>query len=104
MGSILSTFAQLYVGQDQYVAAEPLLKRSLAISEKALGPDHLGVAVALNNLTSVFQSQDRYAEAEPLLKRALAIGELAVRPEHPAVGSFLATNALACIGSNAATH
>ena len=30
--------------------AEPLIRRDLAISEKALGPDHPDVAITLNNL------------------------------------------------------
>src|SRR5271166_3060763 len=37
--------------------AEPLLKRSLAIYEKALGPDHPYVAGSLNNLAGLYQNQ-----------------------------------------------
>ena len=57
--------------------------KSLAIREKALGPDHLDVARSLSNLAALFQAQGRYLEAEPPLKRALAIREKALGPEHP---------------------
>src|SRR5262249_40486743 len=33
----------------RYVEAEPLLRRALAIFERALGPDHPGTAASLNN-------------------------------------------------------
>ena len=35
--------------------AEPLYRRGLAISEKALGPDHPGVATTLNNLAQLLK-------------------------------------------------
>ena len=34
--------------------AEPLIKRSLAIREKVLGPDHPDVARSLNNLAELY--------------------------------------------------
>jgi tetratricopeptide (TPR) repeat protein len=73
----LNTLAELYRTQGQYTQAEPLYKRSLAISEKALGPDHPRVAASLNTLASLYDAQGRYAEAEPLSKRSLAIREKA---------------------------
>ena len=42
---------------------------SLAIREKALGPDHPDVATSLNNLAELYEAQGRYADAEPLYKR-----------------------------------
>src|SRR5882724_11841925 len=52
--------------QGRYAEAEPLLKRALAIREKALGPDHPDVAMSLNTLAALYQERGRYAEAEPL--------------------------------------
>jgi len=49
-----------------------LLRRSLAIREKMLGPNHPEVGNALNNLAGFYSTVGRYAEAEPLAKRALA--------------------------------
>ena len=54
----------LYRDQGRYADAEPLYKRSLAIREKALGPDHPDVAMSLNNLAAFYRAQGRYADAE----------------------------------------
>ena len=64
-------------------------KRSLAIREKALGPDHPLVGTSLNNLAGLYQSQGRYAEAEPLHKRCAVILEKALGPDHPDVAISL---------------
>ena len=69
--------------------AEPLYWRSLAIREKALGPEHRDVGTSLNNLAELYREQGRYAEAEPLYKRSLNIREKALGPEHPDVGQSL---------------
>ena len=49
--------------------------------EKTLGPEHPGVATALNNLAALYLAQGKYAEAEPLYQRALAIWEKAEEME-----------------------
>ncbi len=72
-----------------YAEAEPLHKRSLAIREKALGPDHPDVAQSLNNLGGLYKVQGKYAEAEPLYQRALAIREKALGSEHPELATSL---------------
>jgi tetratricopeptide (TPR) repeat protein len=77
-----TNLALLYRVQGHYADA---YKRALAISEKALGPDHPAVAIRLNNLALLYRVQGRYADAEPLYKRALAIDEKALGPDHPAV-------------------
>jgi CHAT domain-containing protein/tetratricopeptide (TPR) repeat protein len=92
------SLARLYRAQGRYAEAEPLCKRSLAITEKALGPDHPDVAQSLNNLALLYRAQGRYAEAEPLYKRALAIFEKALDPDHPFVGTSL--NNLAALYEN----
>ena len=84
----LNNLAVLYC-QGRYAEAEPFIKRSLAIAEKALGPEHPDVGTALNNLAVLYRSQGRYAEAEPLYKRSLAIREKALGPDHPDVGTSL---------------
>jgi len=52
--------AEMYQVQGRYAEAEPLLKRSLAITEKALGPDHRDVGTSLNRLAYLYQLQGRY--------------------------------------------
>ena len=73
----------------EYAPDEPLYKRSLAIFEKVLGPDHPSVAMALNNLAALYRNQGQYAQAEPLHKRSLAIREKALGPDHPDVATSL---------------
>jgi tetratricopeptide (TPR) repeat protein len=60
-----------------------LVRRALAIREKALGPDHPEVAESLNNLANVYRGRGRFAEAEPLLERALPIREKSLGRGHP---------------------
>ncbi len=78
VGTSLNNLAGLYQAQGRYAEAEPLLKRSLAIREKALGPEHPDVGTSLNNLARLYQDQGRYAEAEPLLQ---------AQPRHPREGA-----------------
>ena len=46
------------------------MKRSVAINERALGPDHPDVAACLNSLALMYEDQGMYALAEPLYVRA----------------------------------
>ncbi|HJU15371.1 MAG TPA: CHAT domain-containing tetratricopeptide repeat protein [Stellaceae bacterium] len=75
--------------EGRYAEAEPLYKRSLAMREKALGPEHPDVAASLNNLAELYEAEGRYTEAEPLFRRSLAILEKALGPEHPNVATSL---------------
>jgi tetratricopeptide (TPR) repeat protein len=67
----------------RYAEAQTLQSRALAISEKALGPDHPSVASGLCELASTYRELGRYEEAEPLLSRALSIREKALGSDHP---------------------
>jgi tetratricopeptide (TPR) repeat protein len=66
-------------------AAEPLMRRALAIGEQTYGPEHPAVAIRLNNLAQSLKATNRLEEAEPLMRRALAIDEQTYGPEHPKV-------------------
>jgi hypothetical protein len=45
--------------------AQPLLRRALAIREKALGPEHAGTAESLNDLASALDgSEPRHRSLE----------------------------------------
>ncbi len=61
------------VAQGHYAEAEPLYKRSLAISEKALGPEHPDVAQSLENYAARLRQTARADEAERMEARAKAI-------------------------------
>ncbi|MBN2704098.1 MAG: tetratricopeptide repeat protein [Pontiellaceae bacterium] len=66
-------------------AAEPLMRRALAILESSLGENHPNVAASLNNLAQLLKATNRLAEAEPLMRRALAIDEAVLGLDHPEV-------------------
>ena len=84
---MLSNLAELYRDTGRHAEAEPLLVRALAITEKALGPDHPATANRLNNLVGLYWDTGRLAEAEPLFERALAILEKLLPTDHPNVAT-----------------
>ena len=77
VATTLNNLALLYQTRGRYAEAESHYKRSLAIVEKALGPQHPNVGTALINLAELYRAQGRNAEAEPLLARSRAISEKA---------------------------
>jgi tetratricopeptide (TPR) repeat protein len=79
----LTKIAGLYKDQGRYAEAEPLLLRSLAISEEQLGANHPDTATGMNNLATLYRAMGRYAEAEPLLLRSLVISEEQLGINHP---------------------
>jgi tetratricopeptide (TPR) repeat protein len=83
LNNILTITAIVYQQTGRFAEAEPLLKRAIAITEKAYGPDHPQLVSGLQVLALVYQQTGRFAEAEPLLKRAIAIGEKTYGPDDP---------------------
>lgn len=63
----------LYHVQGQFAKAEPLYKRSLAILEKVLGPDHPAVAMKLEHMSDLYWDMGQENTAEELEQRAAAI-------------------------------
>ncbi len=63
----------LYHTQGRYAEAEPLYQRSLAIREKALGPDHPHVAQNLENYAALLRKTGRNTEATKMEARAASI-------------------------------
>ena len=73
LAASLNNLAALYDTQGLYAQAEPLFKRSLAIREQALGPDHPDVAASLHNLAALYRATGRAEEAKALEDRAARI-------------------------------
>ncbi len=69
----LNNLAALHKAQGRYAEAEPLYRRSLAIWEKALGPEHPNVATSLENYAALLREIGRTAEADKMEARAKAI-------------------------------
>ena len=65
--------------------AKSSYERSLAIDEKAFGPEHTSVARDINNLGLVLQDLGDLAGAKSSFERALVIDEKALGPEHTSV-------------------
>jgi CHAT domain-containing protein len=85
----LDALGSLYRDRGDYVKAEPLFQRALAIRENALGPEHPHVASSIDSLAVLYRDKGEYAKAEPLFRRALATLENARGSEHPNVLKFL---------------
>ena len=73
MATSLNNLALLYIAQGKYAEAEPLYQRSLAIWERALGPEHPNVASSLENYAALLRQAARADEAERMEARAKAI-------------------------------
>jgi tetratricopeptide (TPR) repeat protein len=85
----MNNLADVYTNLHRYADAERLLKRSMAVTEKAFGPDHPDVAQALNNLAAVYVRQGRNADAERFFKRSVATFEKTLGPNHPDLADVL---------------
>jgi tetratricopeptide (TPR) repeat protein len=69
----LNNLALLYDAQGRYADAEPQYQRSLAILEKAFGPEHPNVAASLENYAGLLRETGRASEADKMGARAKAI-------------------------------
>jgi tetratricopeptide (TPR) repeat protein len=69
----LNNIADLYRSRGKLAEAELLLKRSLEIKEKALGPNHPDAALALYNLGVVALGRGKRADALAYMRRAIPL-------------------------------
>jgi esterase/lipase superfamily enzyme/Tfp pilus assembly protein PilF len=90
VGALLSGLGDVYRAQGRHADAEPLLKRGLAVVEKARGLDDIAVFAPLLHLAQLYIDQRRYADAVRLHERGLAILEGMLGPEHPNIAPSLA--------------
>ena len=67
-------------------AAEPLVRRALAIQQKALGTQHPETGSTLSNLANILLATNRLVEAERTQRQALSTLEAALGPHHARVG------------------
>lgn len=88
VGGAYNGLGLIYDDLGDFDKAEQSFQTSLAILEKALGPDDPETANVLNNLAT-FYVQERHdlARAEPLMQRALSIRLKALGPAHADVGN-----------------
>jgi tetratricopeptide (TPR) repeat protein len=79
---------------DEWIEAEPILRKVLAMEESTYGLEHYHVANALQNLALLLQTTNRLAEAETLMRRSLSITEKTYGPEHTYTATSLNNLAL----------
>jgi tetratricopeptide (TPR) repeat protein len=89
LGLLCNQYGLWLYRQARHSAAEPRMRRALAIAEECYGPEHPKVATAHSNLAQLLQDTNRMGDAEPLMRRALAIDEKSYGPEHPQVAIHL---------------
>jgi tRNA A-37 threonylcarbamoyl transferase component Bud32 len=85
----LSTLGGVAHGQGEFAEARGYNEQALTIRERALGPDHLDVALSLHNLGLTSYSERDYERARSCNERALAIREKALGAGHPTVAASL---------------
>jgi len=86
---ILNNIAALHETTGSYQEAEMLYRRSLELSERALGPEHPTTVTTLSNLAAVLEATGRYQEAEMLYRRSLELSERVLGPQHPTTATTL---------------
>jgi len=88
-GHLLTTTGAYLHERAQYLEAERLLKRSLALQRHHLGRKHPETARTLYHLANLYQDRSFYWRAQRLYAGALAIQEQTLGPEHPQVAYTL---------------
>ena len=67
-----NNLAGLYMDQERWDEAEPLLRQALELRETNLGPDNEMTLASVERLSGLFALRERWHEAEELQQRALA--------------------------------
>lgn len=81
-----------------YDQAREHYKAALTIRERLLGPDHVDVATALENVAMTARYKGHYDEALTYSKRALVLLEKSFGPHHPRTSKTLTTIGLTLEG------
>ena len=100
--SRLNDLAMCELKLNSHAAAEEHLRRSIAMKESILGPDHWECAVSVHNLGAALMGQRRYDEAERELQRARRLyqskyeRELSTDKDRDAVQAIVASHLGQC--------
>ncbi len=95
---MLATVARAYLGLAEYDRSEELFRRSLAIQERDLGPDHPDVAYSLAHLGWLRALQQDFDASARHFRNALAIQRQVLRPDDPDLTSSMQGLGLALNG------
>jgi tetratricopeptide (TPR) repeat protein len=86
----LSAEGLVYRREGYLRAALQQFQRALALQEKTLGPDHLEVALTLNDVGAALRDINRVEESVTQFDRARRLGVQLLGPDHPQVALYLA--------------
>jgi tetratricopeptide (TPR) repeat protein/predicted Ser/Thr protein kinase len=87
-GDLEAFLGNLYSRADKPEEALTHLERSLQLTDKALGKDHVRRSGTMMTLGIVYRKLGRYDDALKVLNEAIAIREKANGPTHPHIGSL----------------
>jgi eukaryotic-like serine/threonine-protein kinase len=86
---VLGGISSVHTAAGGFEQATAANDRALQITKAALGPDHLQVALVLNNAGTTQWEQGNYDEALPLFLASLRIKQAVLGIEHPENGAAL---------------
>jgi Tetratricopeptide repeat len=69
--------------EGHYAESEKVVRQTLDIQRRVLGPAHPDPLMAMNNLAVTMGYEGRYVEAEKLMKQTLDIERRVLGPAHP---------------------
>jgi tetratricopeptide (TPR) repeat protein len=87
--SALHYLCCVYLRLEEYVRAQPIAERQLALVEQFKGPHHPQVGAALNNVAACLKGQGKLSEALSMYERVLAITERVHGSNHTDVATTL---------------
>jgi CHAT domain-containing protein/tetratricopeptide (TPR) repeat protein len=93
VGLLLQARADLHGFAGNLDTSADLQRRSIALREETLGPQHPDLGMSYNNLGKVLEKLGEYAEAEAAFVRASSIWEAALGESHPHVAIGLINRA-----------
>ncbi|KAI6389995.1 hypothetical protein MCOR23_009770 [Pyricularia oryzae] len=83
LGLLQYNVAKVYILLGKYEEAEKMLRETLALMEKVLGPENPSTFGGIDNLASVFNRQGKYEEVKKMFREALAFYKKVLGPKNP---------------------
>ena len=80
---MMQVMGDVYDGLGLYARAEPLLRQSMEIRKRVLGPEHPETLKSMHSVANAMWYEGRHAEAEKLDRETLEIERRVLGPEHP---------------------
>jgi tetratricopeptide (TPR) repeat protein len=79
------TLGAAFMAQGDTVKSREAYQRQLGLLESLVGPEHLLLAMPLNNIALALDAEENHVEAEKRYRASLAILERSLGPDHPRV-------------------